>query len=82
MSATFDSNLEFFIKASAVSGIAFLWSNFTIQALKMAWHIISYETWKPVVKERVMCEKCHKHFFDDLKHGKLLCKACRDEKPN
>ena len=76
------NTLQVFIKTAAVSGIAFLWVNFTVEALKMAWHIISYETWKPVVKERVMCEKCHEYFFDDLDeliHGKLLCEACRDD---
>ena len=76
--------LQTFIKTAAVSGIAFFWVNFTVESLKMAWHIIfSYpETWKPVVKERVMCESCHGYFLDDggeLIRGKLLCESCSDD---
>ena len=32
--------LQTFIKTAAVSGIAFVWVNFTVKSLKMAWHII------------------------------------------
>ena len=34
--------LQVFIKTAAVSGIAFFWVIFTVESLKMAWHIISY----------------------------------------
>ena len=46
-------DFQIFIKTAAVSGIAFLWSNFTVVALKTVWHIVSYspENRKPVVKE-------------------------------
>lgn len=33
--------LQTFIKTAAVSGIAFVWVNFTIKSFKMAWHTIS-----------------------------------------
>ena len=33
--------LQTFIKTAAVSGIAFFWVNFTVESLKMVWHIIS-----------------------------------------
>ena len=33
--------LQVFIKTAAVSGVAFFWVNFTVESLKMAWHIIS-----------------------------------------
>ena len=80
------NTLEVLTKTAAVTGIAFLWVNFTVVSLKMAWHIISTspgdETWKPIVKQRVMCESCHGYFLDDggeLIHGKLLCEYCSDE---
>ena len=73
--------LQAFIKTSAVSGIVFVWVNFTIEAFKMACHIISTspETWKAV--SNVMCENCQEHFIDDgdeLIYGKFLCEICRD----
>ena len=71
--------LQTFIKTAAVSGIAFFWVNFTVESLKMAWHIISTSPWEPVVKQRVMCESCRGYFLDDggeLIHGKLLYESC------
>ena len=73
--------LQAFIKTSAVSGIVFVWVNFTIKAFKMACHIIStsLETWKAV--SNVMCENCQEYFIDDgdeLIYGKFLCEICRD----
>ena len=42
--------LQASIKAAAISGIALVWVNFTIEAFKFAWHIVSTspekETWK------------------------------------
>ena len=77
--------LQVLAKTGAVAGIAFFWVNFTVMSLKMAWHIISTspedETWKLVVKQRVMREECHGYFLDDggeLIHGKLLCEYCSD----
>ena len=70
--------LQVFIKTAAVSGIGLVWANFTIEAFKMAWHIISYspgeKTWKAV------CGNCQEHYDDDeyhLIHGTHLCEACR-----
>ena len=75
--------LQAFIKTSAVSGIVFVWVNFTIEAFKMACHIIltSPETWKAVMCHDAMCENCQEHFIDDgdeLIYGKFLCEICRD----
>ena len=71
--------LQIFIKTAAVSGIAFFWANFTVESLKLAWHIISTspETCQPIVK--VMCESCYGYFLDDggeLIDGKFLCESC------
>ena len=77
--------LQASLKVAAVSGIFMVWSNFTIEAFKFAWHIVSTspkdETWEPIVIQRVMCEGCHGYFLDDggeLVHGKLLCESCSD----
>ena len=72
---------QIFIKTAAVSGIAFFWVNFTVESLKLAWHIISASP-EPIVKQKVMCESCYGYFLDDggeLTHGKLLCESCNDD---
>ena len=73
------NTLQVFIKTAAVSGIAFFWVNFTVESLKLAWHIISTspETCQPIVK--VTCESCNGYFLDDggeLLDGKFLCESC------
>ena len=83
------NTLQVFIKTAAVSGIAFFWVNFTVESLKLAWHIIASPVTKqkaafpgPIVKQKVMCESCYGYFFDDgseLIHGKLLCESCSDD---
>ena len=73
--------LQAFIKTAAVSGIALFWVNFTVESLKLAWHIISASP-EPIVKQKVMCESCYGYFLDDggeLIHGKLLCESCSDD---
>ena len=73
--------LQAFIKTAAVSGIVLFWVNFTVESLKLAWHIISASP-EPIVKQKVMCESCYGYFLDDggeLIHGKLLCESCSDD---
>ena len=77
----FDS-LQASIKVAAVGGIFMVWSNFTVKALKMAWHIISTspeeETW--MAASKVVCGNCQELYDDDeyhLIHGTHLCEACR-----
>ena len=71
------------IKTAAVTGIGFVWANFTVKAFQMAWHIISTSPEKEEIwsmKEMAVCEHCQKHFLDDgneLEQNKLLCEACR-----
>ena len=70
--------LQALIKTAAISGIVLVWVNFSVEAFKMAWHIISTspeeETWKAVSK--VMCEECHEFFFFFLEDGKYICWTC------
>ena len=73
------------LKAAAVSGIFMIWYNFTIEALKFTWHIISTspkkDTYEPVFK--AVCENCQKLYDDDdydLINGAHLCEACRLKK--
>ena len=72
------------VKAAALTGISFVWASFTVQALKMGWHIATFSLEK---KEEVIstpyvvvCEECQKHFVADenfIIHEKLLCEDCR-----
>ena len=85
--------LQAFIKTAAVSGIAFFWVNFTVESLKMAWHIISYSSMRnsqDAAKDiifsfpedaadfKVVCENCQE-LYDErhLINGSKLCEACR-----
>ena len=70
------------IKVTAVTGIFMFWSNFTIEAFKFVWHIISTspekETYEASLK--AVCENCRKLYDDDeyhLIHETNLCEACR-----
>ena len=82
--------LQAFIKTAAVSGIAFFWVNFTVESLKMAWHIISYSPSQDTAKDvifsfpedaaKVVCGNCHELYDNDERHlinGSKLCEACR-----
>ena len=77
----FDS-LQASFKVAAVGGIFMIWSNFTIEAFKFAWHIISTSPEKETYKAsfKAVCENCRKLYDDDeydLIHGTHLCEACR-----
>ena len=73
------------LKAAAVSGIFMIWYNFSIEAFKFAWHIISTSPKKvtcgPVFK--AVCGNCQEIYDDDeyhLIHGTHLCEAYRLKK--
>ena len=72
------------IKTAAVTGIGLVWTNFTVKAFKMVWHIISTSPEKQEIwpmKQIVVCEECQKYFFDDgneLEQNKFLCQTCRE----
>ena len=74
--------LQSSLKVAAVSGIFMIWANFTIEAFKFSWHIISTspekETWKPIIK--AVCGNCQELYDDDeyhLIHGTHLCMTGR-----
>ena len=75
--------LQTFIKTAAVSGIAFVWVNFTVKAFKFALHIVltSPEDEKTLrASFKVVCGNCQELYDDDeyhLIHGTHLCEACR-----
>ena len=74
--------LQASLKFAAVGGIFMIWSNFTIEAFKFAWHIISTSPEKETYKAsfKAVCGNCQELYDDDeyhLIHGTHLCGACR-----
>ena len=70
--------LQASLKAAAVGGIFILWTNITIEAFKLSWHIISTspkkDNYRPAT--RVMCTE-FRHLFDrDLEDDIFLCMDC------
>ena len=73
------------IKLAAVTGIRFVWANFTMKAYKLGWYIASFSLEKEEEKslpekDIVLCEECQKRFLDDgnvLELGRFLCGDCR-----
>ena len=74
--------LQSSLKGIAIAGIIVFWSEFTIEALKFAWHIFltspEKETYEASFK--ALCENCQELYDDDeydLIQGTHLCEACR-----
>ena len=70
--------LQASLKAAAVGEIFILWTNITIEAFKLSWHIISTsakkDDYEPVTS--VMCTEC-RHLFDrDLEDDIFVCMGC------
>ena len=63
---TFDIS-EAILKGVSVSGIALVWFNFTLKALKFACHIISTspDEYTLNVVSTAVCEECEERFLDD-----------------
>ena len=58
--------LQTFIKTAAIGGIAFFWVNFTVESLKMAWHIIFTSPEKTLMAPfKAVCGNCQEHYDDD-----------------
>ena len=74
------------LKAAAVSGIFMIWANFTIEAFKFSWHIISTSPDKETLKviRKAMCQNFGEIYDDDEERhvidGVLLCDFCRLKK--
>ena len=70
------------LKAVAVSGIFLFWANFTIEAFKLSWHIISTSPEKETLKvKKVVCENCGNIYDDDnfdVIIERCLCLDCRE----
>ena len=66
------------LKAAAVGGIFILWTNITIEAFKLSWHIISTspekDNYRPVTS--VMCTECRNLFDRDLEDDPFVCMDC------
>ena len=74
--------LQASLKVAAVVGIFMVWANFTIEAFKFSWHIISTSPEKETYKAsfKAVCGNFQEHYDDDeyhLIHGTHLCEACR-----
>ena len=68
------------VKTAALSGIGLFWVNFTIEAFKFAWHIISTSPEEKNLKavSKVMCEDCKDFFIDESdEDGKYICFTCQ-----
>ena len=71
------------IKSAAVTGIGLVWDNFTVNAFKMAWYIISTSPEKEEIlpiKQILVCDECQIHFADDgseFEHERFLCEDCQ-----
>ena len=74
------------LKAAAVSGIFIIWANFTIEAFKFSWHIISTSPDKETLKvvRKTVFQNCGEIYDDDEERhvidGVLLCDFCRLKK--
>ena len=70
--------LQASLKAAAVGGIFMLWTNITIEAFKLSWHIISTspekDNYGPVTS--VMCTECRHLFSGDLEDEPFVCFSC------
>ena len=74
--------IQAFLKAAAVGGIFFAWANFTIQAFKFSWHIITTSRGKETLKvvRKAVCENCGNVYDDDdfdVIVERCLCFDCR-----
>ena len=70
------------LKAAAVSGLFMIWANFTIEAFKFSWHIISTSPDKETLQVigKAVCENCGDVYNDDdfdVIIERCLCFDCR-----
>ena len=74
--------LQASLKAAAVCGIYVLWTNMTIEAFKLSWHIISLPEKDTLnVVRKAVCQICGNVYNDDdfdVIIEKCLCFDCRE----
>ena len=75
--------LQASLKAAAVFGIFMLWTNITIEAFKLSWHIISTSPEKDTLKvvRKAVCQNCGNVYNDDdfdVFTERCLCFDCRE----
>ena len=70
--------LQASLKAAAFGGIFMLWTNITIEAFKLSWHIISTSPEKDTYKAvtNVMCTECKHIFPGDSEDKPFICLSC------
>ena len=71
------------LKAAAVFGIFVLWTNITIEAFNLSWHIISTSPEKDTLKvvRKAVCQNCGNVYNDDdfdVITERCLCFDCRE----
>ena len=71
------------LKVAAVGGIFMTWFNFTIEAFKFSWHIITTTPEKETLEvvRKAVCEKCGNVYNDDdfdVIIERCLCFECRE----
>ena len=59
--------LQASLKAAAVCGIYIFWTNITIEAFKLSWHIISTSPEKETLEavRKAVCQNCGNVYDDD-----------------
>ena len=55
-----------FFKGAAIAGISLIWFDLTVEALKMAWHVISSSPEEGTCKVDPFPEKFQEPFYDEL----------------
>ena len=75
--------LQASLKAIGVGGIFMAWANFTIEAFKLSWHIISTSPKKDTLEvvRKAVCENCRNVYNDDdfdVITERCLCFDCRE----
>ena len=69
-------------KTAALTGIALLWANFTVNALKLSWHIATFSLKKEDEEEEfeeITCENCQKRFSDAVDKLRQPCSSCLEK---
>ena len=70
-------------KTAALTGIALVWGTFTVNALKLSWHIATFslekkeEDEEEEFYEEITCEDCKKRFSNAIDNLRQTCSSCK-----